>query len=430
MSGRRAKAERRARREITDRTSRNYVIQAEYPSLTPQELAESAKDRLRRSRLAFENAGRKVRPLNPNDVYKKALGYQTGSAPHASVSKVDEWLNGWRMPTDPDVPDVKTSLTTYVGIVDSSDMPSSSSALKGKVPYSLITSRFIELCWKLTEIFPYFIRTVAQSDDVYVGERSRSILFAHLRVTRDAGNSFDEEGHDHELIQSLIDEYRDEILSERITSAAIRWAIAHEMAHVHGSASDRTDAYSRVERSHPNIMREQWKPKQEDLSDFAGSIESYKNEIACDLLANQFVLDSSFATDDIITQALGSLVALEALVWDGYDQDNAKISDTHPSPALRFEIVATDWKRIFADPATWEKCQAPGCFAISDFPYMLVFGLWAHGVYGRHREGAIWNSHFNAERKELLHVIQSRGADPIYAQGAEGLHRVGIINEM
>lgn len=425
MSGRRAKANRRAHREISADASCDYVIEPEYPALTPYELAEPATARLRKSRLAFENAGAKVTRLKSDDFYDKLLGDQKHNS-HASASKVDEWIEGWRMPADPGVPDVKTSLTTYVGIVESRNMPSSSSGLKGKVPYSLITTKFIEFSWKLTEIFPFFIKAVVPLESAADGAKSREILFAHLGVARDPGNLLDEHVDDHELIQELIDAVRDEILSERITSAAIRWAIAHEMAHIHGSERDRTDAYSRAEQSYPNIVREQWEPKRNDLSNFAGSIKSYKNEIACDLLANQYVLGSPFAVDDIITQALGSLVALEALVWDGYDLDKAKVSETHPSPALRFEIVARDWKRILADPATWARCDAPGVLAQSDFAHMLAFGKWAHGAYGELREGARWGFDIYTARSELECVVPEWGTDHFYALHPEGSLRARI----
>ncbi|MBB2975131.1 hypothetical protein FHX49_000672 [Microbacterium endophyticum] len=309
---------------------------------------------------------------------------------------------------------MRTSLTTYVGFVESRDMPSSSSRQKGKVPYALITTRFIDLCWKLTEVFPTFISSVIPSRDVEIGSKSRTILFTHLGLTDDR----------REDVAELIDRARDVILSERVTSAAIRWAVAHEMAHIHGSAPDRTGAYLRAEESYPNIVREQWEPKRNGLSRFADSVQSYKNEIACDLLANQYVLDSPFATHDIITQAIGSLVALEALIWHGWDLDKAKTSDTHPSPSLRLELVAKDWARIFADPETWARCEVPGEYAKADFAYMLAFDRWARGVYGEHRDGSVWGFEIEACLSELHRVVPQGGVDYVYVQRPEGSLRV------
>lgn len=413
VSGSKAKAARRFLRQSSNGVSGKYVIEAEYPALTPEELAESANARLRKSRLAFKHAGSIVKPIEANATYDALIGRQSNGS-HSSASKVDEWLAGWRMPNDQALPDVRTSLTTYVGFVASGDMPSSSSRLNDKVPYALVTSRFIDLCWQLTEILPIFMAQVVPSLDVRVGSDSRGLLFTHLGLTDDR----------REEAAELIAFGRDSMLSERITSAAIRWAIAHEMAHIHGSEPDLTDGYLRAERSYPNIAREQWEPKRRDLSSFADSVKSYKKEIACDILANRYVLDSPFAAHDIITQAIGALVAIEALIWDGWRLDGAKISSTHPSPSLRFQLVAEDWKQILASPATWARCEVPGLLAKSDFANMLAFDRWARGGYREHREGAVWGRDIEAELDNLHRVVPQGGIDHVYVQRPEGLHRV------
>ncbi|WP_372983918.1 hypothetical protein [Microbacterium sp.] len=412
MSGKRSKAARRTAAAEKHVWDERFVLEAEYPALSPQELAEGAKARLRKSRLAFEHAGPEVKRPMPTDVFDRLVGrFKTAS--NASASKVDEWLTGWRMPADQERPDVRTSLSTFVGIVESGAMPSSSSQHKDKVPYVLITSRFIDLCWKITEVFPTFVAGVAPSGDVRVGARSREILFTHLGLSADPD----------ETAADVIDHGVDLILSERVTGAAIRWGIAHEMAHIHGLEGDRTDAYLRAERHYPNLVREQWEPKRGVLTSFSESVASYKNEIACDLLANQYVLESPFSVSDIVTQAIGSLVALEALIWDGYALDGAKVSETHPSPSLRLQIVADDWARIFADPATWRGRDAPGAFALSDYAHMIAFDRWARGEYGEHREGAVWGDDISACLHYLEGVVPSGGLDPVYVLDQEGSRR-------
>jgi hypothetical protein len=409
MSGSRAKAMRRGHKHA----GRDYVLESEYPALSPQELAEPATERLRKSRKAFMHAGSDFKPLTYGNDFDLSLGAQT-KAPHSSASKVDEWLQGWRMPANQDRSELRTSLTTYVGFVESREMPSASSRLKGKTPYVLITSRFVDLCWKLTEVFPVFVNQAAFSNDVHVGQRLRNLLFTHLGLSDE----------DREENAEVIEYGRDALLSERVTSAAIRWAIAHEMAHIHGSEPDRTDAYLRAERSYPDVARDQWEPKRNELSNFAESITSYKQEIACDLLANQYVLDSPFAADDIITQAIGSLIALQALIWDGHRLDGAKVSDSHPSPSLRLQLVAKDWEQLLSNPETWSRCKAPGKLAMADFAHMIAFDRWARGAYGEHREGPVWSRDIKAEFSKLERVVPQGGVDSVFVQRPEGLHRI------
>ncbi|UTX52074.1 hypothetical protein [Leucobacter aridicollis] len=197
------------------------------------------------------------------------------------------------------------------------------------------------------------------------------------------------------------------------------------MAHAVGTKQQRTDAFKRAELLLPDIVDTQWLPKNRrgEIKDLRASVHRYKDEIACDLLASQYVLESSFATDDLVTQISGSLLALEALIFDGFRQDGSAVSQTHPSPSLRFQIVFMDWMETILNQSTWHDREHPGLFGLQDIAYWMAFERWAAGHYRPHRSGARWQHDIDLAMDVMLGKIPISGVEQIYVRQCGGLAR-------
>ncbi|WP_424464894.1 hypothetical protein [Pseudoclavibacter helvolus] len=224
----------------------------------------------------------------------------------------------------------------------------------------------------------------------------------------------------------IIQETRDEIFSRRSTAAAVRWAVGHEMAHAIGRKQERAEAFKRAERLLPDLVDTQWGPKWQrgEIKDFRASTDRYKDEIACDLLASQYVLESPFATDDLITQICGSLLALEALVFDGFRSDESAVSQTHPSPSLRFQIIFMDWMETILDQSTWQDREHPGYLGLQDVAHMLTFERWAAGHYRPHRAGNRWQEDMNLAMDLMLGKVPLANLEQIYVRQGGSLARL------
>lgn len=197
------------------------------------------------------------------------------------------------------------------------------------------------------------------------------------------------------------------------------------MAHAVGTKQQRTDAFKRAERLFPDMVDTQWLPMSHSgqIKDLRSSVQRYRDEIACDLLASQYVLESSFAADDLVTQISGSLLALEALVFDGFRQDGSAVSQTHPSPTLRFQIVAADWMETILKKSTWQDRERPGLFGLQDVAYLLAFERWAVGDYRAHRSGARWTHDIALAMDVMLGKIPLSGVEQIYVRQGKVLGR-------
>ncbi|SFR78496.1 hypothetical protein SAMN05428970_2391 [Agromyces sp. CF514] len=192
------------------------------------------------------------------------------------------------------------------------------------------------------------------------------------------------------------------------------------MAHAVASKAERREAYEQTAVLWSGLEEEQWFPKRHHLANFRESIERYRDEVACDLLANKYVLMSPFGVDDLVTQVSGALLALEAIKWDGWTQDGSAISQTHPSPALRFKLIWLSWLDTLQDPETWAGRDAPGPLGLQDFAHWRAYEKWISGAYRDGREGAAWDRDIS----ETLDFLRMReipvAADPVYVRDHNG----------
>ncbi|MDF2920495.1 MULTISPECIES: hypothetical protein [Microbacterium] len=385
-------------------------LTAEYPSLTQIERTVNDTSELEASRQ--KHLGRKKPPSQPEARVIAAVG-KTGDYPFASSELIEEWMRGWEMPSRSGSPTsgagrIKTSSSVFVAITDDDDMPSSSAARDR--PTVSIPIRYIELCSRIADVFPLFA-TVTRSGLTWqqVGEARRA-LFEYT----------DPNTATPATTEDLIHNTADEIFTTRVTSAAVRWAIAHEMAHLRTTATQRHAAYEKVHQLWPSLQEDEWDSLRGELEPFGGILYKYRDEIACDLLANQFVLDSAFSSDDLLTQACGSLLALEALVWNGWHTDKSARSDTHPSPSLRFMLVYQDWLDVVGELTTWQYRTPPDVLALQDFAYFYAFQRWGVGAYSQHRSGSQWGQDISEILSTLEHVAPGDGPPTIYAKDAGG----------
>ncbi|MCI4657322.1 hypothetical protein [Cryobacterium zhongshanensis] len=386
------------------------LFNPEYPSLKLEDPEEKAENRLAKSQRKFLGSPVKAAPAQP--WLLNAVG-DIGNFKNASTSAIDQWLQAWRMPPRSwERPDILSSRAVFVGLADTADM-ASVSTLQGGAPFVTVSSRFIKLCTQISEIFPLFGILVASDPTLDEIQAMRS-LFQYLEPnsTLDVPMA--------QLLQSA----SDPLFIERTTAAAVRWSIAHEMAHAVAGQKDRQNAYKRVSDLMPNMEASQWGPKRYKLEKYEVSLRRYRDEIACDLLANDFILDSPFAADDLITQVSGALLALEALKWEGWHDDRSALSPTHPSPTLRFKIVLNDWLTKLADPDVWKVRERPGALGIEDLAHWVGFEKWGSGAYRSHRDGATWQDDIDAVRQHLTQSIPEIMNDTIYAKTDEGIFRV------
>lgn len=388
------------------------ILAPEYPSLTAEEIAEGASKRLAKSKRRFD-ASRVPVPILSGDLMH-VLGDLDGHE-RSSSSAINEWMGGWVMPVSPENrPDVQTSRGVYVGVEDSFEMPSADMPPQG-VPYITVTSGFVDLCWRLSEIYPVFASIAKSRLSAEQANGMREILFDHLDLhsTRNP------------LTSEFIDGHRDQVFSERSTAAAVRWAIGHEMAHAVGTRQERADAFKRAQELFPRMESVEWLPKKRssEIEDFNTSVARYKDEIACDLLASRYVLESAFSADDLVTQVCGSLLALEALIFDGFKIDGSLVSQTHPSPSLRFQIVLMDWMETLCDESTWQGRDSPGLFGLQDVAYWTAFERWAAGHYGPHRAGARWQEDIDLAMGLLQEGVPMSKEEQIYVREGSGLAR-------
>ncbi|MBD3946973.1 hypothetical protein [Nocardioides ganghwensis] len=299
--------------------------------------------------------------------------------------------------------DVQTSLSVFAGVSNSDDLGSTDGLRNGGPPYVDVSTRLVRYCQQLADVYLAFWGLTQQpiSHESFLG--FRAALFQYLGPREDTPLQ----------LQEIFDAYADPIFKTRVVHAATRWAIAHEMAHAVATRP--------VRKRYEALIRPLWPTLDEEWRGASAAARtSYQDEIACDLLAVDFVLDSPFGRDDVMTQAGGSLLVLMATIWDGWLTDASATSMSHPSPTLRFHIVSQYWLTKFADRSTWESAQAPGPLAVLDHAMWTVFERWSAGEYGLARSGDVWRDDYFAKLDELVEAIPSVTADTIYAMHSDG----------
>lgn len=390
--------------------SRKSQLGPEYPSLSTVDRASGAVRRLAKSRRKFEAAHSK--PVTTAPWIDTVLGSH-GDFEAGSHDFLAQWMRSWRMPPGDPRPDIESSIPVYVGVAESGDMPETSKLHPGP-PYVCVTTSFIELCWAVSELFPAFAVLASSRPESDVVEASRRALFEHLDSNRECSDE----------TRELLSRTSDSLFSTRTVQAAVRWAIAHEMAHAVGREGERADAYRRAMTHMPRLEEEQWHPLRATLPDFDITLDRYRDEIACDVLASEYVLGSPFARDDLITQVSGGLLAVEALIWHGWFFDESSVSSTHPSPTLRFKLLFSWWlsalkERQFADGA-----EPIDLLGIQDFAHWFAFEKWAAGAYGDDRGGPTLFDDIAMIRAQLVRSGVEIGPGHIYARTGEGIFRI------
>ncbi|MGO3894492.1 MAG: hypothetical protein ACTJIH_09335 [Brevibacterium aurantiacum] len=387
-------------------------VSPEYPSLSARDIAEGAEKRRATSKRKFEGSNYAV-PKVPDDV-ARVIG-RCGQYEFSSVFEIDRWMRGWKIPAINDKPDVETSHGIYVGFKCSSEMPEISN-VNGPPGYVTVTSRFVQICFRLTEIFTAFCTTISSSPTGVQVAEFRKLSFEYLDFDRSVSPEAEE----------LLSVSRDVLFTERVTRAATRWAIAHEMAHGVGGRAARLAAYDRARMISPKLDSLLVSSANSGVKGLSGDkvIEKHRDEVACDTLAADCLAESPFGLDDIFTEACGSLVAIIALIWDGWFQDGSRFSPSHPSPTLRFEMQYEYWLEKLTNASNWEVWQAPGVYAVRDFAYFLAFKNWNVGEYGEHRRGERWEQDIEAVCSVLEASIPNIGIDAIYFGQGSDLHKI------
>lgn len=210
------------------------VLESEYPSLGEAEIAEGAAKRLGKSRRKFFGENRAAPSSHAFDA--RSVG-EFGDFAHGSTSEINKWLQGWQMPDSSlGKPDVETSAAVFVGLIDSLSMPEVS-ALHPGPPFILLTSHFLDMCRRVTELYTVagVLLSPSADRDVAVVDASRQLVFEYIDP------SLTPSCNSTEIIAGT----RIPLFTIRTTSAAARWAIAHEMAHAVASEKDRSEAYER-----------------------------------------------------------------------------------------------------------------------------------------------------------------------------------------
>lgn len=380
----------------------------EYPSLHTQNPLPAARDHLDRARKKHEG---RSSPALLDAKLITALGVP-GSFPRANTSLLDQWMSGWEI-QDP-YPQLKTtrgatrtSGAFYVAVVNDGSGPESTG---GDPVYAKLPTAYLERCWRLSELHGSFIHLVALDLSAEKMHQGRRMVFEHADL--DTATSPE--------LQDLLDEIRDDVSVARETGAAARWAVAHEYAHRAATEAEKKNAWQEVLELWPDIEDEQWAPKKNDVTYAGRAMLAWRDEISCDILANWYVLRSPFAHDDALTQANGALLGLEAAVWDGWFIDQSRVSETHPSPTLRFRVSYRHWLSLLLVRAHGVSTQQPSMDSIVRMAHWRGFERWAAGAYGEHRDGAHWREDIIQVFEVLAHALSPEPLARVYRSVPEG----------
>lgn len=394
--GRRLKSERKSLRDsetqLRGAGPQMPEWEEEYPYLEEHELTESTGVLLKKSRRSF--IGSSPASTNLDERLAVIIGAE-GDYERSSTKTVDQWMSGWSMPSSATGHrGRRTSQSVFVGIKPSIDMPSSTGP-GGKNPNVTITTGFIDRARRIANVFPMFSSLYWGGQTATEGQKLRQIALAYV------------EGADAEL-DAEIETNTDRLFATRITAAAVRWAIGHEMSHVTATKEELAATYERAIRLHPNMVQERWDPIKDQLKDYHKAVMNYRKEIACDALATEHVYSSTFSASDIAMQACGAFLAMQTIILDEHFVGARAVSDTHPSSQLRFDLVCGDWLDRILEAKSKGLVETPGRYALSDIAMWPAFRRWLNGAYRPEREGSRW-------RKDIddLFALLGVGAAPL-----------------
>lgn len=242
--------------------------------------------------------------------------------------------------------------------------------------YIGLTSAYLDRCLKIAQVFPAFVRMVDESMMVEEKHqvqnlltRFRNVMFEWLKAAPEID---DDVYHGFKLIEELqVEEF-----SVSACKSAMRWGLAHELAH-------RLTSRNELVESGRLLLK---------MAGIAGSVSNRKHllELGCDARAFTFVSESSVTSDDVMSELAGGLIGALALVWDGWFEDRSMSSVSHPSPTLRFYCLRAAWLASLNRHAKqgWIDIARPPAGAAHRIAMLFMFEQWGAGEFEPHRSGA------------------------------------------
>lgn len=168
-----------------------------------------------------------------------------------------------------------------------------------------------------------------------------------------------------------------------IARAAVVFTLLHELAHLtQGDSSSRIDRPLRDERAAQaqHVPAELWP-----------ALPAHRNELIADCAAVDIYANPTTLAEPLDTAMVGSMVATIVTALDGWNEDQAAPSETHPSPFLRLECLLVYWCAALgrAEEAGWSSLERPSPASLERFAQTWGMGGWAAGRYrdGRDRLG-------------------------------------------
>lgn len=288
----------------------------------------------------------------------------------------------------------RSSADVYCGLVKTGDLGTSERLRDGKGAWIAIAERFVRLAESLADVFPAFESawpSLRHSQHaVHALDAARLELFRH--VGRD-----DEGDHQNSPSQSHLWQRHQELnFVKPATQAAVRWVIAHELAHQVPDSEDvaaASDACRLLLRDH-----RLW-PSSQD----------HRDEIIRDYLATTYVLNSGAGVHDLMTAIAGSYIGTLALGFDGWFADGSAPSDTHPSPFLRLDALWFFWLKHLESlrDEQWARHRLPDPHGLDDMADFYAYAKWCAGAYRSERRGPVVD-----QDAEMLRNAVLRSADP------------------
>jgi hypothetical protein len=163
----------------------------------------------------------------------------------------------------------------------------------------------------------------------------------------------------------------------QIVAAAVRWAMAHEFAHLIPDDVEYNAAQATVNR----LLRE--------ASGWWGTAEQ-RDEVVRDYIAVGYVLESTFAPADLPLALGGVVLGTLVLGFEGWFLDGSAESETHPSPWCRGDVLPALWAehfaRLAADCARTRR-EDPNLDGLQNVGDLIVYANWVSGQYRVERAG-------------------------------------------
>ena len=327
-----------------------------------------------RNKFAAQHAAALARTAAEGKI-RQILGNPTPSGEGANFSELDAWLSGWKITNRKAT---TSSDAVYAGYLDVDGSPRSKAGPSWA--WISLTRQYLDRCTTLARVFPAFStmcselelpRYAAPSDVQMVLSGFRAELF------RQVGHADVGDHVSYEDNSDLVDAMEDPLFTLRTAKSCIRWAIAHELAHLmHDRAHLRARGRQAVRDA--GLTPSEFSTKQ-------------TIEVGCDAVALDYLLGALDGGDDVITVLTGSLVGTLANVWDGWFEDESAPSGTHPSPTLRFLILRHAWLGRLTELSEggWDPRSRPLALDSRNVALLFAFEEWGAGDYEPHRSGPV-----------------------------------------